>query len=466
MLAIDRSSPWNSMPAKAQLDSEQSSIFIERSLTRARNCAVDRGCFCMAAWVPKVDRVTIWFLLVLMLWLIDCCKVLSAEGDLVAVAEQAQQRSKVAQVLVSVRSETLAVPTKKHLLAKPKISEQERAALCNLSLRLEKHLRFETAVNAVRLHYAIAACLQAQQDNAQLRKEIDLLLEDQQVLIDKGLAIEDPTALQRAKIACEDSRLSLASKLSTLREELAALIDPDVACAYSPELITTPHRTLDTLCDVQEEALRQRADLQAIHYAVHALPGASDGAWEIALNSANQVASVPGVATVVSTSGGTGASKVIAGRMLSRLWNQGGDTAIPQRRVAILNQLYRVKAAEIEVAVAKAFHARELAVDRWSLAVETTNTWQTRLEQLIALEEVQGTLAKQVATKLEIYRARSQELERWLEWQLADCDLQLASGAYGFWNREESPAMQRTESKANEDSALLKGSSQGEEDGE
>lgn len=466
MLAIDRSSPWNSMPAKAQLDSEPSSIFIERSLTRARNCAVSRGCFGITHWMSQVGRVSGSLLLVVMLWAILRCKVLSADENLVVVAEQAEQRSHVAQVLVSVRAEMLAVPTKKHLLAKPKISEQERTALCNLSTRVEKHLRFETAVNAVRLHYAIAACLQALQDNSKLRKEIDLLLEDQQLLIDKGLPIDDPTALQRAKIACEDSRLSLASKLSTLREELASLIDPAVACAYSPELTATPHRLLDTLCDVQEGALRQRADLQAIHYAVHALPGASDEAWAIALNSASQVASVPRVASFVSTSGGTGASKVIPGRKLSWLWNQGGDTATPQRRVAILNQLYRVKAAEIDVAVAKAFHARELAVDRWSLAVETTNTWQTRLEQLIALEEVQGTLSKQVTTKLEIYRARSQELERWLEWQLADCDLQLATGAYGFWNREESPAMQRTESKANEDSALLQGSSQREEDSE
>lgn len=391
----------------------------------------------------------------LILWTSFSFNQAKADGNLIAVAEQAYQRSHVAQLLVSVRSEALAAPAKKHLLAKPKVSDQERTVLCNLSARVEKHLRFETAVNAVRLHYAIAACLQAQKDNAQLGREVELFLEDQKLLIDKGLAIEDSTALERAKIACEDSRLSLVSKLSTLREELAALIDPAAACEYSAELLVTPHSSLDTVCDVQEIALRQRADLQAIHYAVHTMPDASDVAWEIALNSASQVASASAVARLISNSGTTGANKVIPGRLLSWLWNQRGDNATPQRRVAILNQLYRAKSTEIEVAVAKAFHARELAAERWNLAVETTNTWQTRLEQLIALEEVQGTLAKQVTTKLEIYRARSQELERWLEWHLADCDLQLATGAYGFWNREESPAMQRGELKANEDSSPL-----------
>lgn len=443
------------MPAKAQQNSDQSSIFIERTLTRAGNCAVKRLSFSIAEWKSRVGRVTRLMLLCLMLWAILRCNVVNAEGNLVAVAEQAQRRSQLAQVLVGVRAETLAVPTKKHLLAKPKVSDQERTVLCNLSARVEKHLRFETAVNAVRLHFAIAACLRAQKDNEQLRREVELFLEDQKLLIDKGLAIEDSTALERAKIACEDSRLILDSKLSTLREELASLIDPAVACEYSPELIVTPHLSLETVCDVQDVALRQRADLQAIHYAVHTLPDASDVAWEIALNSASQVASAPAVARLIANSGATGANKVIPVRLLSWPWNQRGDTATPQRRVAILNQLYRAKSTEIEVAVAKAFHARELAAERWSLAVETTNTWQTRLEQLIALEEVQGTLAKQVTTKLEIYRARSQELERWLEWHLADCDLQLATGAYGFWNREESPAMQRGELKANEDSSPL-----------
>lgn len=443
------------MPAKAHVASERSSICIERYVARARNCAVSGGCLSIADQMPRAGCVLRTVLLCLILWTSLSSKQVEADGNLVAVAEQAYQRSDVAQLLVRVRSEALAAPAKKHLLAKPKISEQERTVLCNLSARVEKHLRFETAVNAVRLHYAIAACLQAQKDNTQLGREVDLFLEDQKLLIDKGLAIEDSTALERAKIACEDSRLILNSKLSTLREELASLIDPAVACEYSPELIVTPHSSLDTVCDVQEVALRQRADLQAIHYAVHTLPDASDVAWEIALNSASQVASAPAIARLIANSGTTGANKVIPGRLLPWPWNQRGDTATPQRRVAILNQLYRAKSTEIEVAVAKAFHARELAAERWSLAVETTNTWQTRLEQLIALQEVQGTLAKQVTAKLEIYRARSQELERWLEWHLADCDLQLATGAYGFWNREESPAKQRAELKANEDSSPL-----------
>jgi hypothetical protein len=142
------------------------------------------------------------------------------------------------------------------------------------------------------------------------------------------------------------------------------------------------------------------------------------------------------------------------------------DTSTADRRRALLDQLYRAKASEIQVEVSEAFHARELAAKRWNLAVETTNSWQTRLEQLIALEEVKGTLPQQIESKLEWFQSRSRELERLLEWFMADCDLQSAIGQVGFWNTTLPPTSTAVVSKPDKDSLSLEHPSHTEKHGE
>lgn len=369
------------------------------------------------------------------------------------VANLAFRGSTQANVIAAARSVNFAATDKKSLLAKPKFSDQERQALCSISLLIEKHTRFQSAMSAIRLHYALAVCSQAISLNDELQKEISLRLEDQNELIDRGISLADPTALDRARIAANDTQLTLLSKQSQLRSELAALIDPQIACSYSPTELESPSLAIDDLCTFQTLALQQRLDLKAIHQAKHHLPSSSDVAWETALRFWNIPITAP-------------QARNLLGQSILGFNHLRKDTSTPDRRRVLLDQLHRAKTSEIELEVSEAFHARELAAKRWKLAVETTNSWQTRLEQLIALEEVKGTLPQQIESKLEWFQSRGKELERLLEWHMADCDLQSAIGQVGFWNTSLPPTSTNVESKPDKDPLSLEHPSQTEKHGE
>ena len=369
------------------------------------------------------------------------------------VANQAFRGSPQANLIAAARSASLTPSDKKPLLSKPKFTDQERQSLCSISLLIEKHTRFKSAMTAIRLHYSLAVCSEAIALNEELQKEITSRLEDQNELIERGISLADPTALDRARIAANDTQLTLLSKRSRLRSELAALIDPQIACSYSPTEPESPSLAIDDLCTFQSLALQQRLDLRAVHQAKHHLLGASDVAWETALRFWN----LPGTASQ---------PRKILGQSIPGFGHLRNDTSTAERRRALLDELHRAKASEIELEVSEAFHARELAAKRWNLAVETTNSWQTRLDQLIALEEVKGTLPQQIESKLEWFQSRAKELERLLEWYMADCDLQSAIGQVGFWNTTLSPTSTTAVSKPDEDSISLEHPSQSEKNGE
>ena len=372
---------------------------------------------------------------------------------LALVANQAFRSSPQANLIAAARSANLSSTDKKQLLAKPKFTDQERQALCSISLLIEKQTRFESSMNAIRLHYALAVCSQAIALNDELQQEISSRLDDQNELIERGISLADPTALDRARIAANDTELTLLSKQSRLRSELAALIDPQTACSYSPTEMESPSLAIDDLCSFQNLALQQRLDLHAIHLASHHLPSTSDAAWDTALRFWN----IPSTATQARNP---------LGLSILGINHPRKDTSTADRRRALLDQLYRAKASEIQLEVSEAFHARELAAKRWKLAVETTNSWQARLEQLIALEEVKGTLPQQIESKLEWYQSRARELERLLEWFMADCDLQSAIGQVGFWNMTPPPTSTAVVSKPDKDSLSLEHPSHTEKHGE
>ena len=148
-------------------------------------------------------------------------------------------------------------------------SEDERAILCNISREIERQARFQSALGAIRLHHAIAAC----QAGLTLQRELDAFvleqLEVQEELIEKGGTVDDPTALERAKLESADIQLKLDCQLRKLRNELSLLIGPETACSYTSELVTTPTPTLEEPCDLQSLALANRIELKLTRYLRH-----------------------------------------------------------------------------------------------------------------------------------------------------------------------------------------------------
>jgi hypothetical protein len=106
-----------------------------------------------------------------------------------------------------------------------------------------------------------------------------------------------------------------------------------------------------------------------------------------------------------------------------------------------LDDWIRIRSDQIRIETAGAYRSKSLAVERWKLAVQKTETLSERCETLKALSDFRGNLPEQVQAGLELYRAKAQEIERWSQWHQADCELQDAIGRIGFWNAESSPSV-------------------------
>lgn len=340
------------------------------------------------------------------------------------LADAAFRKSRQGQVLAQAR-DAWSVPSKWSLLSKKSIQQQHTLWNC-VSRELENQARFKSAVAALKLHYALAAC----QMGLALQSEAEAYVLDQmdvqEELIEIGGQVDDTTVLKRALIDLRDQKLQIENQQARLRDELSLLVGPEWACSYLPEGTTCPTPDLSEQCEVESWALANRAELRALGY----VRNYGNGLTEEAVALIDGFSSFP-----------TGLKMLRGPKDPSRwLAHRPSLDQVSQREKG-LDDWIRIRSDQIRIETAGAYRSKSLAVERWKLAVQKTETLSERCETLKALSDFRGNLPEQVQAGLELYRAKAQEIERWSQWHQADCELQDAIGRIGFWNAESSPSV-------------------------
>jgi hypothetical protein len=324
----------------------------------------------------------------------------------------------------------------KHTAVWKKSTEAQRKFLICLLKEWETQVRFESAVAAMRLHYGIAACqmgldLLSQADDA-VQEQIGIENE----LIKLGGQVEDTTSLRSAKLELKDQRLELESKLSRLKDELSLLVGSELACSYIAELTCAPTNELLERCDYESLAIDRRIELRLLSDA-YMNPELIN---EDALKVFSGLSGVPGGLGLISV------PKVETGLFVHRA------TVDPNASLRqSLGRLLGARSDQIRIEAGIAYDTKEKCVERWRVAVKKSNLLTERLERLESLSELRGNLTQQIQAKLECYKAQGEEIQRWLEWHLADCDLQQATGRIGYWNLQPESCVSPSDAKLRDD---------------
>lgn len=330
-----------------------------------------------------------------------------AQGRFEELADRAFWNSKQAQAIVDAR----------RVWSNP----QQRSFLLCISKEWENQVRFESAVNALRLHYAIAACRMGLEINSQAISYASQQASLQEELIELGGQVEDITAIERTKIDLEDQRLELDAKLQKLREQLSLLVGNQIACKYDPELICAPTGDLHDRCDYEEWAIDQRRELLVLRYV-------RQHAELINEESLDLLVGLGGVSQSLRSLLGSAKPSGLLHRKLPA-------EELAKRRAG-LDRWIADRSEQIRVETSNAYTDKATALERWRLAVTKSDALSERVERLSALGALKGNMPQQIQAQLEVYASKGQEVQRWLDWHLADCDLQEASGRIGYWNLE------------------------------
>jgi len=350
------------------------------------------------------------------------------------LADRAYGTSKTGQWIAETRG---AWPTAgKWSSAWKKSSEQQRIVWDCISKLLEKQARFETALGVLRLHYCIAAC----QMGLEIGSEARAYLQEQELVEDEllklGGQVDDTTALRRASIELKDRRLVLESKLAELREELSLLVGPQIACSHTGRFDCAPSLELDDSCDFELLGLQQRIELQVLRY----IRGQSDWIQEDTLEILSGLVGFP-----------VGLRALWGPVERPGIFVHKSTDEVRAKRRHGLDRWIANRQDEIRLEIRTAYLSKATAVQRWRLAVERSDSLQLRYERLCELSELKGNLPQQVQAKLEWYKARGDEVERWLDWQLADIELHRVSGSVGYWNEESANCTTSTPSSVKDE---------------
>jgi hypothetical protein len=305
--------------------------------------------------------------------------------------------------------------TKSQSLVRPR-----RLSQTSISSRIQAsvgiRLQQSAAANGLKLHYAIAACLQADSLFEETTQLFANQLLAQAKLVEAGIPIPDPLLINRLAISLEDQRLLNHSKLETLRKQLFALIECDQACTHAPveSMLIVPSDS--DVCEHIQLALRCRSDLCTLRALRLTVSEDSLSEWD------SIGASLAGMAAMKSPS-------IPFWFKLARVGHR--DQAIQEAiasRSKWLEELIGERAKQIALEVEQAFDKKKTAALRWSIAQSQIANWDQRIQQLQALSEAKGNLAEQLEAKLNRMQTLGQQLERWLEWHQADIEMHLAIG--------------------------------------
>jgi hypothetical protein len=270
--------------------------------------------------------------------------------------------------------------------------------------------------NALKLHFAIAACARAEQ----AFEAADQMLTEQSVaqnkLVDAGIPISDPLFIDRARLAIVDKRVANRSQLYQLRAQLASFIGADVACNHSPSEEEAIIPSDSDVCEHIQQALRCRCDLATLIDLQSHVSADNLAQWD------SIGAALSGVPLPVR-----GAVPFWL-RLFRSTCNKDEQAKLVAARKKWLCHLIAERTKQITVEVELAFEKKKTAALRWTLESENQTNWDLRLRQLEAISEARGNLAEQITAKLNQFESKGKLIERWLEWHQANVELKLAVG--------------------------------------
>lgn len=291
---------------------------------------------------------------------------------------------------------------------------EENRILVPFQRAIAHRLRQSSSANALKLHYAIAACLQAERLLDETQALLELQSTTQSQLIDRGIPIPDPLLVERLKTNLDDKRIDNRSKLYVLRTQLAALIGSENACAHSPTELDVIPSDWD-VCDRIQEALECRCDLVMLQRLRGSISPETLDVWD-SIGALTSGVPARMKATFLLT------------KFLRSRCHQADDQKAVAARRAWLEELIVERTRQITTDVEIAFEKKKTAALRWVNVGTQLEHWASRIAQLEKLGETQGNLGEQLEAKLSRQQERGHQLERWLEWHQASVDLTLAIG--------------------------------------
>lgn len=326
----------------------------------------------------------------------------------VEIARLASMRSAASKLVYSdLRSRTQS--------SRSNANDDENRILVPFQRAIAHRLRQSSAANALKLHYAIAACLQAERLLDETQALLELQSTTQSQLIDRGIPIPDPLLVERLTTNLDDKRTDNRSKLYVLRIQLAALIGSEIACEHSPMDLDTVIPSDWDVCDRIQEALECRCDLMMLQRLRGSISPETLDVWD----------SIGALTSGVPA--GIKANFFWTKFLRSRCNQTENQNAVAARR-AWLEELITERTRQITTDVEIAFEKKKTAALRWVNVGTQLEHWTSRIAQLEKLGETQGNLAEQLEAKLSRQQELGLQVERWLEWHQASVDLTLAIG--------------------------------------
>ena len=295
-------------------------------------------------------------------------------------------------------------------------TEVEQTAIRSIRLATSQRLRENAASVALKLHYGLAACKQSQDLLTRTRQELDRQSKAQSKLIDEGVPIPDPLLLDRLRSDWNDQQLENESKQRTLRIQMSELVGSDVACNYDPLFDRNLHPSDIDVCDYLQTAMKCRDELALLYGLRATINESAIDLWE------GIAAALAGVPAFRSKPLG------VAARIKRLLLRDEMEQAIRNRK-QWLETLIQERTNNIRKEVEVAYEAKRNAAMRWANSQEQRQIWESRVQQLEKIgEELKGNLADQSNARLQTLQSEINTIKRWLDWHLANVDLENATG--------------------------------------
>jgi hypothetical protein len=279
-----------------------------------------------------------------------------------------------------------------------------------------QRLRENAASVALKLHYGLAACKQSQDLLNRTRQELDRQSDAQNKLIEEGVPIPDPLLIDRLLGDWNDQLLENESKQRTLRIELSELVGVEVACSYDPMFDCNLTPSDIDVCDYLETAMSCRQEVALLYGLRHSIHESAIELWE-------------GIAATLSGVPALRSKPISVAGRIKRLLLRGEIELAILNRKQWLETLIQERTKHIRKEVEIAYETKRIAALRWANSQKQSQIWEMRVRQLEKIgEELKGNIADQSAAKLHALQSQIHTIKRWIDWHLADVDLENATG--------------------------------------
>ena len=292
----------------------------------------------------------------------------------------------------------------------------EQTAIRSIRQATAQRFRENAATVALKLHYGLAACKKSQDLLSRTRQELDRQSNAQSKLIQEGVPIPDPLLMDRLLVDWNDQLLENESKQRALRIQLSELVGSEIACNYDPMFEFNLNPSDIDVCDYLQTAMRCRHEIALLYGLRNSINESAIELWE---SIAAALSGVPALRSKPLS---------VAGRIKRLLLRDEIEQAI-QNRKQWLETLIQERTNHIRKEVEVAYETKRIAALRWANSKEQSKIWETRVLQLERIgEELKGNMADQSAARLQALQSEVNTIKRWLDWHLANVDLENATG--------------------------------------